>query len=128
MSDEQGSEQQGPGSQTRGEALERTESTSRSPIVGGVVTRTSRFSAEVVATMISLASAAFGVVAALAWNTAITQAFTEAFGTAGRLSALFVYAVVVTLIGVVVIVFLGRLAARIKAEPLEFKYPGIPRS
>ena len=125
MSDEQGSEQGGPGSQMRGEGPEPA---SRTRSAGGVVTRTSRFSAEVVATMISLASAAFGVVAALAWNTAITQAFTEAFGTAGRLSALFVYAVVVTLIGVVVIVFLGRLAARIKAEPLEFKYPGIPRS
>ena len=98
--------------------------------MGTVVKRTSRFSAEVVATMISLASAAFGVVAALAWNTAITQAFAEAFGknVAGRLSALFVYAVVVTLIGVIVIVLLGRLAARIRAEPLEFKYPGVPRS
>jgi uncharacterized membrane protein YjjP (DUF1212 family) len=97
-------------------------------VVATVVKRTSRFSAEVVATMISLASAAFGVVAALAWNTAITSAFSEAFGTAGRLSALFVYAVVVTLIGVVVIVLLGRLAGRINAQPLEFKYPGVPRS
>jgi len=99
------------------------------PMVGAVVKKTSRFSAEVVATMISLASAAFGVVAALAWNTAITEAFAKAFkGTSGRLSALFVYAVVVTLIGVVVIVFLGRLAARIKAEPREFKYPVGPRT
>lgn len=98
------------------------------PLVDGVVERTSRFSAEVVATMISLASAAFGVVAALAWNTAITSAFAEAFGTAGRLSALFVYAVAVTLIGVIVIVLLGRLAGRIKAQPLEFKYPGVPKS
>ena len=99
-------------------------------VVGQMVKRTSRFSREVVATMISLASAAFGVVAALAWNTAITQAFAEAFGknAAGRLSALFVYAVVVTLVGVIVIVLLGRLAARIRAEPLEFKYPGVPRS
>ena len=44
------------------------------------------------------------------------------------ISLLFVYAVVVTLIGVLVIVFLGRLAGRIKATPLEFKYPGIPKS
>jgi len=35
---------------------------------------------------------------------------------------------VITLVGVVVIVLLGRLAARIKAEPIEFKYPGMPRS
>ena len=33
--------------------------------------KTSRFSREVLATMISLASAGFGVVAALAWNAAI---------------------------------------------------------
>jgi hypothetical protein len=91
-----------------------------------VIRRTTRFSAEVVATMISLASAAFGVVAALAWNTAITSFFNEHFGTNGRLSALFIYAVVVTLIGVVVIVTLGRLAARLKAQPVEFKYPAPP--
>src|SRR5919109_2624366 len=103
MSDEHSSEREdrGPEIPARGSGV------SVPPVVG-VVESTSRFSAEVVATMISLASAAFGVVAALAWNTAITSAFAEAFGTAGRLSALFVYAVVVTLIGVIVIVLLGR--------------------
>jgi len=30
-------------------------------------------------------------------------------------------------VGVVVIVLLGRLAARINAEPVEFKYPVAPR-
>ena len=98
------------------------------PIVREVVLKTSKFSAEVVATMISLASAAFGVVAALAWNSAITTAFAAKFGTNAKIWARFVYAIVVTLIGVVVIVLLGRLAARIKAVPIEFKYPGIPRS
>ena len=97
-------------------------------VVHQVVQRTGRFSKEVVATMISLASAAFGVVAALAWNSAITRAFAEAFGTAGEISALFAYAVVVTLVGVVVIVLLGRIAARLGTEPVEFKYPGTPRS
>ena len=116
------SEEQGP--------LPTSEDPSEVPVVGQVVKKTTRFSAEVLATMISLASAAFGVVAALAWNTAITKAFERAFGTqsASTISLLFVYAVVVTLIGVLVIVFLGRLAGRIKATPLEFKYPGIPRS
>ncbi len=97
------------------------------PVVGGVVKKTSRFSKEVLATMISLASAAFGVVAALAWNSAITQLFTNIFGKDGRTRALFVYAVVITLIGVVVIVIMGRLAARLSAEPVEFKYPGVPK-
>ena len=43
--------------------------------------------------MISLASAAFGVVAALAWNTAIVAVFNEYFKKASRISALFAYAV-----------------------------------
>jgi uncharacterized membrane protein YjjP (DUF1212 family) len=97
------------------------------PVVGDVVKKTSRFSAEVVATMISLASAAFGVVAALAWNTAITKAFAQISGEAAEISALFLYAAFVTVVGVVVIVLLGRLAARVKAEPIEFKYPGLPK-
>src|SRR5712691_7564105 len=92
-----------------------------------VVQRGARFSREVVATMIGLASAAFGVVAALAWNSAITAWFNDIFpNEGGRVSALFVYAVVVTLIGVVVIVSLGRLSARLKAEPV-FKYPSPPK-
>jgi len=54
--------------------------------------------------------------------------FAAAFGTTAKIWALFVYALVVTMVGVVVIVMLGRLAARIKAQPIEFKYPGIPKS
>jgi uncharacterized membrane protein YjjP (DUF1212 family) len=105
------------------------------PRVGGVVKKTSRFSREVVATMIALASTAFGVVAALAWNAAITAWFNRSFGNeiagqitpGAKVSALFVYAVVATLVGVIVIVLLGRLAARINAEPVEFKYPVVPK-
>ena len=100
------------------------------PIVGDVVQKTSRFSREAVATMISLATAAFGFVAALAWNTAITTSFDKVFGSgqqkSAELSALYIYAVVVTFVGVIVIVLLGRLATRLRTEPIEFKYPGIP--
>jgi hypothetical protein len=96
---------------------------------GEMVKSASRFSREAVATMISLATAAFGLVAALAWNTAITAAFNKWLknSDAARISALFIYAVIVTLIGVTVIVFLARLATRINAEPIEFKYPGVPK-
>ncbi|MGH2555819.1 MAG: DUF5654 family protein [Actinomycetota bacterium] len=105
------------------------------PVVGQMVQRTTRFSREVVATMIALASTAFGVVAALAWNAAITAWFNNTFGSevqaqaiaTANISALFIYAVVATVVGVVVIVLLGRLAARINAEPVEFKYPVAPR-
>jgi hypothetical protein len=36
--------------------------------------------------------------------------------------------VIATLVGVLVIVLLGRLAARINAQPVEFKYPAVPKS
>ena len=101
------------------------------PVAEPVGRKTSRFSREVVATMISLASAAFGVVAALAWNSAITALFDRYFPNkegAPHISALFIYAVLVTLIGVIIIVLLGRLAGRINAQPVEFKYPSPPKT
>lgn len=67
-------------------------------------------------TMISLASAAFGVVAALAWNSAITALFKQVFGTGAQIVSLFIYAILVTVIAVIVMVNLGRLAER-SAEP-----------
>ena len=117
--------------QTRPEGIEPTMPSPGGavPAVGAMMEKTSRFSRDVVATMISLASAAFGVVAALAWNSAITTWFNKWLGkdSAGTVGALFVYAVIVTLIGVVVIVALGRLAGRLRAQPVEFKYPGTPK-
>lgn len=93
-----------------------------------VVSKASRFSREFIATVISLVSTAFGVVAALAWNSAIQNVFNAYIDTKGsKVAALFVYAVVVTLIGVLIIVYLGRLATRIGAEPVEFKFPGAPK-
>lgn len=67
-------------------------------------------------TMISLASAAFGVVAALAWNSAITALVKQIFGTGGQIVSLFVYAVLITIIAVIVMVNLGKLAER-AAQP-----------
>ncbi len=91
-----------------------------------VVKRASRFSREFLATVISLATTALGVVAALAWNTALTKAF-ERFGSfSAQLTAYFVYAVVVTFVAVIVIVLLGRVATRVGAAPVEFKYPMKP--
>ena len=67
-------------------------------------------------TMISLASAAFGVVAALAWNGAITALVKQIFGSGGQIVSLFVYAVLITVIAVIVMVNLGKLAER-QAQP-----------
>jgi hypothetical protein len=66
-------------------------------------------------TMIALASAAFGVVAALAWNGAISALFKQIFGTSGEIVSLFIYAVIVTIIAVIVMVWLAGLAARTAA-------------
>jgi hypothetical protein len=62
--------------------------------------------------MIALASAAFGVVAALAWNSAITALVKQIFGTGGQIVSLFIYAILVTILAVIVMVNLGKLAAR----------------
>ena len=61
----------------------------------------------------SLMTAAFGLVAALAWNTAIQKFFSIIFGTAGGLYAMVAYALVVTIIAVIVTVYLGRLLGKL---------------
>ncbi len=63
-------------------------------------------------TMISLASAAFGVVAALAWNGAITALVKQIFGTGGQIVSLFIYAIIITIVAVIVMVNLGKMAER----------------
>jgi hypothetical protein len=62
--------------------------------------------------MIALASAAFGVVAALAWNSAITALVKQIFGSGGQIVSLFIYAILVTVLAVIVMVNLGKLAER----------------
>ncbi|HKW78516.1 MAG TPA: DUF5654 family protein [Candidatus Limnocylindria bacterium] len=69
-----------------------------------------------IATMISLASAAFGVVAALAWNAFITEAVKQVLPASAGLIGLLVYAVVVTVLAVFVIVWLAGLAAKASAK------------
>ncbi|MBU6422710.1 MAG: hypothetical protein KGJ98_07955 [Chloroflexota bacterium] len=63
-------------------------------------------------TMIQLASAAFGVVAALAWNAFITELVKTYLPAQSGLIGLLVYAVVVTVIAVIVLSALGRAAER----------------
>jgi len=66
-------------------------------------------------TMISLASASLGLVAALAWNEAIKALLAE-MNLGDSLGGLFAYAAVATLIAVVVLVWLGKIASRIGGE------------
>lgn len=62
----------------------------------------------------ALATAGFGLVAALAWNDAIQGLFQVLFGTASSLVAKFLYAIIITLMVVLVTRHLGRLTDRLK--------------
>lgn len=66
-------------------------------------------------TMIALASASFGLVAALAWNEAI-KATLKMLGLGESLAGLYAYAILATVLAVVVLVWLGKLAARVGGE------------
>ena len=66
--------------------------------------------------VITLMTGAMGLVAALAWNDAIRKLFERIFGTqgSGDVTAMFIYAVIVTAAIVLVTYRLTRFAERIK--------------
>jgi uncharacterized membrane protein len=64
-------------------------------------------------TMITLASASLGLVAALAWNEAIKATIVRVFGADASLAGLYTYAVLATLLAIVVLALLARVAARV---------------
>jgi hypothetical protein len=64
-------------------------------------------------TMITLASASFGLVAALAWNEAIKATIQRVFGTSDSLAGLYTYAILATVLAVVVLTLLARTATRV---------------
>jgi hypothetical protein len=64
-------------------------------------------------TMITLASSSLGLVAALAWNEAIKKTFEEKLGKGDALSALYLYAVLATLMAIAIVGALGWVAATI---------------
>lgn len=70
----------------------------------------------IVQSMITLASAALGLVAALAWNDAIKAMMKEILGENEGLAALFTYAVLATLIAVIVLLVLSRVAAKVGGQ------------
>ncbi len=71
---------------------------------------------EVIEKIAALVTAAFGLVAALAWNGAIQELFKLIFGEQSTLVAMFVYAIVVTIIAVIAVILIGRAAATAKRE------------
>jgi hypothetical protein len=70
----------------------------------------------VVQTMITLAAASLGLVAALAWNEAIKALIKRVLGEDDSLAGLFIYAIIATVIAIVVLLILARAAARVGGE------------
>lgn len=66
--------------------------------------------------MIALASAALGLVAALAWNDAIKETIKLLMSDDESLSSKYVYAILATVIAVVVVLVLAKLAAKVGGE------------
>ena len=68
-------------------------------------------------TMIALASASFGLVAALAWNEAI-KATLELIGLGDSLAGLYTYAILATVLAIIFLVWLGKLASRVGGDAI----------
>lgn len=71
---------------------------------------------EVMERTLQLATAAFGLVAALAWNDAIQTLFAQVFGEAADLTAKFIYALLVTALVVFITIRLARVQERIERD------------
>ena len=69
---------------------------------------------EVIEKIAALITAAFGLVAALAWNDAIKAIFAVLFGEQGTLIAMIIYAVIVTTLAVLATVWIGRVSEKAK--------------
>lgn len=67
-------------------------------------------------TILGLITTAFAFVAGLAWNDAIQKLIEKYIGTGDALPSLFLYAIVVTVLAVVVTVLLARIAGRMGIE------------
>lgn len=63
--------------------------------------------------MITLASASLGLVAALAWNEAIKAIIKEVLQTGDSITGLLTYAILATVIAVLVVMLLARAASRV---------------
>lgn len=63
-------------------------------------------------TMLTLITTAFAFVAGLAWNEAIQKLIEEFYTAGGAVTGLLIYAVIVTIVAVVVTVLLTRIAGK----------------
>ncbi len=70
----------------------------------------------VLQSMIALASAALGLVAALAWNDAIKETIKQLMTDDDSLAAKYYYAILATAIAVIVVLVLSKIAAKVGGE------------
>ncbi len=67
---------------------------------------------ELVERLATFVTAAFGLVAALAWNGTIQAIFKRIFGTADTISGMLIYAVIVTIVAVYVTLWIAKIAEK----------------
>lgn len=72
----------------------------------------SEISKMIMETMLTLITTAFAFVAGLAWNEAIQKLIEEFYTAEGAVTGLLIYAVIVTIVAVVVTVLLARIAGK----------------
>jgi uncharacterized membrane protein YidH (DUF202 family) len=71
---------------------------------------------EVIDKLAALVTAAFGLVAALAWNGAIQAIFKKVFGTSEGVGPMLAYAIIITIIAVLATIWIGKAAGKAKKE------------
>ena len=71
---------------------------------------------EVIKTVITLVTTAFGLVAGLSWNDAIQALIGQFFEAGSALTGQIIYAVIVTVIAVIVTILLARMAGNMGVE------------
>lgn len=69
---------------------------------------------EIVEKLSAFITAAFGLVAALAWNGAIQAVFKQIFGNPTELVPMLIYAVTVSLVAIFLMIWIARIAERLK--------------
>ncbi|MDO5815562.1 MAG: DUF5654 family protein [Methanobrevibacter sp.] len=67
-------------------------------------------------TILALITTAFAFVAGAAWNDAIQKLIESVIGSGDALPSLFIYAIVVTIVAVVVTVIIARIAGKMGVE------------
>ncbi|MBS1806909.1 MAG: hypothetical protein JST84_01810 [Acidobacteria bacterium] len=75
-----------------------------------------KYAQMILQSLITLASASLGLVAALAWNDAIKATIKKIFEADDSLAGLYTYAILATLVAVIVVLVLSRVAARVGGE------------